>query len=33
MHNFSYLGGLVGIIFGIIYQIKLKRNFQTVNNR
>ncbi len=33
MHNFSYLGGLVGIIFGIIYQIKLKRNFQIVNNR
>ena len=33
MHNFSYFGGLVGTILGIIYLIKLKRNFQIVKNR
>ncbi|MDT0554046.1 hypothetical protein [Urechidicola vernalis] len=25
MHNFSYLGGIVGLIFGIIYQLKIKK--------
>ena len=25
MHNFSYIGGLTGLITGIIYQIKFKR--------
>ena len=25
MHNFSYLGGLIGLIIGIIYQIRQKR--------
>jgi hypothetical protein len=31
MHNFSYLGGLLGLIFGIVYQVwqkkKMKRAF------
>ena len=25
MHNFSYLGGVVGLIYGIIYQLKIKK--------
>src|SRR5690554_113591 len=25
MHNFSYLGGIVGLIYGIIYQMKIKK--------
>ncbi|MGS2727880.1 hypothetical protein ACU8DI_14820 [Psychroserpens sp. BH13MA-6] len=25
MHNFSYFGGIVGLIYGIIYQFKLKK--------
>ena len=25
MHNFSYLGGIVGLIYGIIYQLKIKK--------
>jgi len=24
MHNFSYLGGIIGLVAGIIYQIRLK---------
>jgi hypothetical protein len=25
MHNFSYLGGIIGLFFGIIYQLKIKK--------
>ena len=25
MHNFSYLGGLIGLVFGIIYSVKQKK--------
>lgn len=25
MHNFSYLGGIIGMIYGIIYQLKIKK--------
>jgi len=25
MHNFSYFGGIVGLIYGIIYQLKIKK--------
>lgn len=25
MHNFSYLGGLIGLIVGVVYQIKMYR--------
>ena len=25
MHNFSYLGGIIGLIYGIIYQLKIKK--------
>ena len=25
MHNFSYLGGIVGLIYGIKYQVKIKK--------
>ena len=25
MHNFSYLGGIIGLIYGIIYQLKVKK--------
>ncbi|MEZ7496841.1 hypothetical protein QO206_15200 [Leeuwenhoekiella aequorea] len=25
MHNFSYLGGLIGLIYGIKYQLKIKK--------
>ncbi len=25
MHNFSYLGGLIGLIYGILYQLKIKK--------
>lgn len=25
LHNFSYLGGLIGLIYGIIYQLKIKK--------
>lgn len=25
MHNFSYLGGVIGLIYGIIYQLKIKK--------
>jgi len=28
MHNFSYVGGVFGLIFGIIYLIRRKRNYQ-----
>ena len=28
MHNFSYIGGVFGLIFGIIYLIRRKRNYQ-----
>lgn len=29
MHNFSYIGGLVGLTFAIIYQIKQRRKIKT----
>lgn len=25
MHNFSYLGGLIGLIYGIVYQLKIRK--------
>ena len=25
MHTFSYLGGIIGLIYGIIYQLKIKK--------
>ena len=25
MHNFSYLGGVIGLIYGIIYQLKIRK--------
>ena len=25
MHNFSYLGGIIGLIYGIVYQLKIKK--------
>ena len=27
MHNFSYLGGIIGLIYGIIYQLKIKKAY------
>jgi hypothetical protein len=32
MHNFSYLGGLTGLICGIIYTIVKWRNLRTIKN-
>lgn len=32
MHNFSYLGGLTGLIAGIIYSVRQKRKFVNENN-
>ena len=32
MHNFSYLGGLTGLIAGIIYSIRQKRKIDNENN-
>lgn len=32
MHNFSYLGGLTGVIAGTIYSIRRKRKFESENN-
>ena len=29
MHNFSYLGGLIGLIIGIIYSVKQKKKYCT----
>jgi hypothetical protein len=29
MHNFSYLGGLTGVIAGIIYSVRQKRKYET----
>ncbi len=26
LHNFSYLGGVTGLIYGIIYQLKIKKS-------
>ena len=26
MHTFSYIGGLIGLIFGVIYQLRLKKS-------
>ena len=26
-HNFSYLGGIIGLIYGIIYQLKIKKAY------
>lgn len=31
MHNFSYLGGLIGMIGGIIYSIRQKRKYAAAN--
>lgn len=31
MHNFSYLGGLTGLIAGIIYSIRRKRKYAAIN--
>ena len=31
MHNFSYLGGLMGLITGIVYSVKQKRKYTTIN--
>lgn len=31
MHNFSYLGGLTGLIAGIIYSVKQKRKYTTID--
>lgn len=31
MHNFSYLGGLTGVIAGTIYSIRRKRKFESEN--
>jgi hypothetical protein len=31
MHNFSYLGGLTGLIAGIIYSVKQKIKYATTN--
>lgn len=28
MHNFSYLGGLIGLIFGIIFSVRQKRKYK-----
>lgn len=33
MHNFSYIGGLVGLIFAIIYQRRQRRKIKTGGNR
>ncbi len=30
MHNFSYLGGLIGLIVGIIYILKQKRKYSSI---
>ena len=27
MHTFSYIGGLIGLILGVIYQFRLKKTF------
>ncbi|NRT16655.1 hypothetical protein HNP99_003026 [Flavobacterium sp. 28A] len=27
MHNFSYLGGLIGLVFAVIYSVKQKKKF------
>ena len=32
MHNFSYFGGLIGLIGGIIYNLKQKRKLSRINN-
>lgn len=32
MHNFSYLGGLTGVIAGTIYSVRQKRKFENENN-
>jgi len=29
MHNFSYLGGLIGVIAGVIYSVRQKRKYAT----
>ncbi len=31
MHNFSYLGGLTGLIAGIIYSVRQKRKYATTD--
>jgi len=28
MHTFSYIGGLIGLIFGVIYQLRLKKDIK-----
>lgn len=32
MHNFSYLGGLIGLVLGMGYSIRQKRNFVKANS-
>lgn len=32
MHDFSYLGGLIGLITGIIYSVKQKKDYKTSTN-
>lgn len=32
MHNFSYFGGLLGLLVGIFFQLKSKRNQSTIDN-
>lgn len=32
MHNFSYLGGLTGLIVGLIYSLKQKRKYNSTMN-
>jgi hypothetical protein len=28
MHTFSYIGGLIGLIFGVSYQLRLKKDIK-----
>lgn len=28
MHNFSYLGGVIGLIIGIVYQVRIKKKME-----
>lgn len=31
MHNFSYLGGLTGLVAGIVFSVRQKRKYITIN--
>ncbi len=31
MHNFSYMGGLIGLIAGVIYSIRIRNSIRTSN--